>query len=269
MLSNRGPRGVPSRLLVGRFDYLRAPNVEIGAVWVSQSFTASGTFTAPSSGVRLNKRGKIELFISMCAGGGGGGGDPSVTGSARTRGQGGQAGDFVRRHKVEVSPGEIIPYTQGLKGTGGGESQNGTNGSAASFGSYLTLAGGAGGAVGSPDTLIVRGYNPANGGSIISGSLANDNAVFEGAAGGQGMASDSGGAIVNSTAGMACLFLGPYVGPQGGDSSAGGGGGAGLFGSGGTANSGAGGRGGSSAGSGAGGVDGHDGSLLVEWKVAA
>ncbi|MDX2221139.1 MAG: hypothetical protein SFV21_00230 [Rhodospirillaceae bacterium] len=273
MLSNRGPRGVSARLLAGRFDYLRAPNIDPAGAWAALTFIANGIFVVPSSGVLLTRRGLVELFITATAAGGGGGGIPAMADpNNRTAAAGGQAGDWCFRYRLELAPGLYVPVTIGLKGLAGAAGSNdGQNGNATSFGSFLTLAGGLGGLRGIDGTAADRGFNPSNGGSIISGSVAGDNAIHEGNAGGRGHYFSS--TVPNPAYdGLANTILGQFYGlanNTGFAAQPGGGAGAGLFGAPGTPNSGAGGRGAAANSVAGAGQDGSDGQLKVEWRVAA
>uniref|UniRef100_UPI004028E5E8 glycine-rich domain-containing protein n=1 Tax=Enterobacter agglomerans TaxID=549 RepID=UPI004028E5E8 len=136
-----------------------------------QRFTSSGSFTVPA--------GVTTLYLSGCAGGGGGGagggGNQSFYGAA---GAGGGAGQGVIKQPVAVTPGQSIPINIGSAGSGGiGNSSGGvgaSDGGVTSFGSLLTLQGGAAG---------------GNGGNTSSGGVpgAGNSAGYPGgSAGGDG-----------------------------------------------------------------------------------
>jgi hypothetical protein len=285
--SNRGARGVPARMLPGSTSYLAVPNLDLptaGGAWApAQSFTASGVFTAPSSGVRLNKRGKVEVFLTACAAGGAGGGDAGAYAGLSAAGwrfpNGGQGGDWVFRYKVELNPGEQVAVT--IPGAAVL-----SNGGSLTFGSYLALSGGVRG------TGVTAGPSTPNpdqavSGAILSGSIENDNAIREGSTGGRGGQNDSWSNQAHSHSaepGKICPAAGAFAGgaPTQGSvnisSWSCGGGGAGLFGPGGAAQTGivsgnAGTAGGNNTGAGGGGGDpggaGGSGRLDVTWRIAA
>jgi hypothetical protein len=293
--SNRGARGVPARMLPGSTSYLAVPNLDLptaGGAWApAQSFTASGVFTAPSSGVRLNKRGKVEVFITACAAGGGGGGGRGVnnpfndTVTSLTP-SGGQGGQWTRRFKVELNPGEQVSVTIP------GASSSTANGGSLSFGGYLTLTGGLAGLNGTTGTIVQPGGGSRTGGTINSGALDSDSALQAGAGGGNGGRCD--GSASYPSIGYSAApgndnpvmgnFRGGTLDAFGGGNNewqCGGGGGAGLFGDGGPGRSGSGSTaGGNGTGQGAGGGGGGQmgtnnggagsgGRLDITWRVAA
>ena len=282
-MTNLMNAGIPKRTSLGPAgitgapgNYLK-PNQDIpsaGGAWASQTFTASGSFTVPP-GLPVNKRGKVELFITACAGGGAGGGGGEVNQNATlTIGGSGQGGDWTYRFKVQAYPGETIPVTIGAGGAPGGSNAGsgatpgaGAAGGSTTFGAYVTLSGGAGGLVGSNGTEFTQPYNPANSGAIISGAIANDNAIHEGARGASGFSQPNFLQQINAS-GNSVLILGPYTAVRDG-------GGGGLFGMGGTwpagaagANTGAGGSAPGATGLSFGGVGGS-GQLIVEWRIPA
>lgn len=276
-LSTRGPRGVPSKHFAGYSSFLTAPGQDPQGAWcpTPSVFLASGTFQAPYSGVMLNKRGKVECFVTACAGGGQGGGIDTSWVFGATDGHfpnGGDGGNFCVRFKIELSPGELVTVFIPAGGSGAGVGAVGNNGASLTFGTYLTLTGGLGGTQFSGSSSVAA-YQGSKGGTIISGTVANDNVIRKGARGGGG----SGYVGANYTGNLSCLgesnpAYGPYVGayaPQ-----AGGGGGAGLFGDGtiagaAAANSGAGGGNPGGANTNTAGTPGGSGQLQVEWKVPA
>ncbi|WP_338554900.1 hypothetical protein [Pantoea agglomerans] len=134
-------------------------------------FTSSSSFIVPA--------GVTTLYLSGCAGGGGGGagggGNQYFYGAA---GAGGGAGQGVIKQPVTVTPGQSIPINIGSAGSGGiGNSSGGvgaSDGGVTSFGSLLTLQGGAAG---------------GNGGNTSSGGVpgaGNSTGYPGGSAGGDG-----------------------------------------------------------------------------------
>jgi len=294
-VSNRGPRGIPGPMVAGYFDYHRIPNVDPQGAWASQTFTASGIFVAPTNGVFLNKNRKIDCYVTAIAGGGpGGNGVTGITDNESKSPQGGQSGYWTRRYKISLYPGEQVAVT--IPGT----TSHGSNGGSLVFGSYLTLSGGLAGADGqnSAPTNVGKLNPVSGGGSLSSGTVVGENAVFTGTYGGSGedtllfndSAATGGWAIVPASAGQDNLTLGLGFGGRvnaqlnaGRSPQQGGGGGGGLFGKGGDgaqngtlpaatspdANSGGGGGGGCTYSSTVNGTAGAAGQLLVEWRIPA
>ena len=251
----------------GAFSYV--PSIEdssFNSTTGRTTFTASGTFTTPSTKVQLNKRGKIDVYLTACAAGGSGGifdTAPMTPGSQVRFGAGGQGGDYCHRYKIELRPGEKVAVT--IPTSAGGSFV---------FGSYLTLSGGVTGQDG-----LEMGPGPSdqapNSGAIISGSLVNENAVQEGSKGGRGGTTNtfgSGSAGAQGVDGMQNNINGT-LGTLGGKGNGGGavnsgGAGAGLF-SDAVANADAtaNGGGGGSASPSATRYLGGSGKCYVEWKV--
>jgi hypothetical protein len=94
--------------------------LSFGAGSGQEIFTSSGTFTVPS--------GVTTVYVTGCGGGGGG---------LDSWGSGGGAGAWCMKVPVTVTPGGTISVTVGS----GGSVNN--NGGASSFGSHITLGGGA------------------------------------------------------------------------------------------------------------------------------
>jgi len=252
----------------GAFSYV--PSIEdssFNSTTGRTTFTASGTFTTPSYKVLLNKRGKIDVYLTACAAGGSGGTfdtSPFTPGGAQVRfPNGGQGGDYCHRYKIELRPGEKVAVT--IPTSAGGSFV---------FGSYLTLSGGVTGQDG-----LEMGPGPTdqapNSGAIISGSLVNENVVQEGSRGGRGGTTNtygSGPAGAQGGDGMQNNINGTLGtnggrGNNGGDFNAGGAG-AGLFssavaGADATANGG----GGAGASPSATRYLGGSGKCYLEWKV--
>lgn len=106
----------------------------MGILRGSWAFIASGTFVVPA--------GVSVLYITACGGGGGGG---AYNGSTSGAGGGGGGGSCFKL-RLNVTPGDVIPVTVG-QGGGGAQTANGTgaSGGSTSFGTHVTLNGGAGG----------------------------------------------------------------------------------------------------------------------------
>lgn len=120
-------------------------------------FQASGTFVVPA-GVTTIKRLRVW-------GGGGGGGGSYGSGSA---GSGGGAGAYGEKLNIAVTPGQSIAVTVGSGGASGGASNpptSGGNGGTSSFGSFLTVLGGAGGLPGNAAVATT----PSSGGAAPTG----------------------------------------------------------------------------------------------------
>lgn len=208
----------------------------------AQKFTQSGTFTVPP--------GVTKVYISAAAGGGGGGGGGGRSGTARSSGGagGGGAGRSTVKEAVSVTGGQQISVTIGGGGVGGasgqisGSGSNGNPGGATSFGTLLSVAGGAGGGGGSVSGSGGSGGAPGGqwGGDGTSGDKAGDGGSGGGGpfgtGGGGGRAGGSGGTV---TSGSIAFGFGT-----------GGAGGGGAYGS---------------ASAGARGGDGMPGVLIVEW----
>lgn len=106
----------------------------------SQEFTSSGTFTVPY--------GITEVYVTALGAGGGGGYALPRSSSPYQGGGGGGAGNYVKKQKISVTPGEVISVTVGVGGAGGtgySSSSDGQAGGNTTFGSYLTVTGGGAG----------------------------------------------------------------------------------------------------------------------------
>jgi len=115
------------------------------------TLSGSGNWTCPA-GVTVG-------WLSGCAGGGGGGasGSNNTANAAASGGGGGGAGQPVIRQSVTLVPGTVYAYVVGAAGLGGAapaqgsastSANNGTAGGNTTFGTLLTLTGGAGGTAG-------------------------------------------------------------------------------------------------------------------------
>lgn len=209
---------------------------------VAQTFSASGTFTVPTS---------CQWVIAEIIGGGGGGGG-GAGGSAQS---GGGAGGGSSGHSalvmVPVAGLTVLSITVGAGGAGGSGGGGGSNGSTGATGSSSIVHGAItytalGGNPGGPGL-----YNGGGGGAGGSGGSLSESwpaKAFDG--GGGGTAPNQSGVVGTSN----MLF-------PGGSAGAGGGGGAGSGGGGGGASlRGTGGNGGNGGGGGAGGAVGGVGA---------
>lgn len=280
-VSNRGARGIPKANIPTMRAIYRSPNQDppaAGGSWYTHaSYATSGTFTytAPSTNVALNKRGKVELyFTATAAGGTGGSGVPTGSGGDFHHANGGQAGQWCRRFKAEVWPGEVltIAVPSATTAPSNGASLTVINSSGQTI---LSLSGGSKGADAFQNDNGGTQWGSFTGtsGAIVSGSEANENAIRQGARGGYGRGEVISGSttIVSTGWGDSNMVFGALGGAPTSASSAGGGG-AGLFGAptGGVTNTGAGsvGYGGSWGGTGNGGTaDG--GRIDIEVRVAS
>ncbi len=113
--------------------------ISVGKTW---TFTSNATFTVPVSG---------QYEIELHGGGGGGGGGLRRSSTAYAGGGGGSG----QRQTVTLSANERVAVTIGSGGTGGqmfddsddwGSAPAGEDGGSSSFGSYITVDGGKGGA---------------------------------------------------------------------------------------------------------------------------
>jgi len=205
----------------------------------SEEFTANGTHTVAA--------GVGSLWITATAAGGGGGDSNSGSGVGGT---GGGSGEWCFRKQILVIPGEAITVTLGANGAASAGSGSGAGGTAddTTFGSYMTLDGGHGGAA--------NGGTPGAGGTGNGHYLGKSGGDASSTAGGAGAAP---GAFIpslsNTGIGSVAGYTGIFgVGGTAPASTAVGGGGVG-YGSGGS-----GGSGGNSAGG-----AGAAAYLFVEW----
>jgi hypothetical protein len=121
-------------------------------------FTASGTWTKPSS-AKL-----VEVFLWSAGGGGGSGG-------------GGGGGGLVRKVMPASMLGSTVAVTIGAGGAGHTGSGTGAGGGASSFGSWLTVNGGGGG--------LSPGYSGPSGGGY-SGTVVATLDCYAGGSGASG-----------------------------------------------------------------------------------
>lgn len=151
-----------------------------------QTFTSSGTWTAPS--------GVTKVLVTACGGGGGSGGCVAGGGAAG----GGGGGASVTRSQLTVVPGTAYTITIGAGGTAG--TGNGGTGGTTSFGALLSLAGGGGGASVAAGAIGAGGSAGGSGGSSggVGMSLYNGSTLFY--AGGHGGGSLLGPPNIQNTA---------------------------------------------------------------------
>ncbi|WP_145482017.1 glycine-rich domain-containing protein [Yersinia rohdei] len=152
-------------------------------------FTSSGSFIVPE--------GVTQIWVSGCAAGGGGGSSLATNSSSFvTGGSGGGAGQPVIRSPITVTPGQVIPVTIGIGGTGGTAATNnatvGGNTQLGVAGALLNLVGGSPGSLGSGGATFPASYGgPVGGAGYPAGGTAMDTSSFSASAsfggfGGQG-----------------------------------------------------------------------------------
>jgi hypothetical protein len=141
----------------------------------TQTFTSTGTWTAPST---CNS---VDVFL---VGGGGGGGSVKTSASAVNFVTGGAAGGGATvRKTISVTPGTTYTITIGAGGTGGTVSGNAGKGGDTTFGSLLTASGGGAGAGydRATSTLYAANVNGGTGGGCAqSDSSYSQNAGWGG-----------------------------------------------------------------------------------------
>nr|WP_315850552.1 hypothetical protein [Yersinia rohdei] len=152
-------------------------------------FTSSGSFIVPD--------GVTQIWVSGCAAGGGGGSSLATNSTSFvTGGSGGGAGESVLRVPISVTPGQVIPVTIGIGGTGAtAATNNATAGGKTQLGvagALLNLVGGSPGSLGGGGTVSPANYGgPLGGSGHPTGSAAQDTVSFSansayGGSGGQG-----------------------------------------------------------------------------------
>lgn len=141
-----------------------------------QSFTSNGSFTVPA--------GVNQIYITVWGAGGGGGGASGS--SLPSSGAGGGGGGYAAG-SFRVTPGQVIPITVGVRGTGGGVSGAGATGGTSSAGSLISATGGGGGSAG------INGNGTTSGGG--GGGIVPANQGWQLTGGGGGFGLTSGGNI--------------------------------------------------------------------------
>lgn len=133
----------------------------------SQLITTSGNFTVPD--------GVTSIFVTISGGGGGGG--PSNS-AYEGSGSGGGSGEYTQRFPLKVTPSQVIAVTLGAGGAAC-DMNDGTNippygkirgfdGGDSTFGSYITVQGGFGGAAA---YSVPSNHYYGRGGGINGGEL--------------------------------------------------------------------------------------------------
>lgn len=170
-------------------QFLQTQGVAANPIWagggVSQIFTSSGTFTAPT--------GITKVYLTMVGAGGGGEGNGNG---------GGGGGGAIINYAYTVVPGNNYTVTVGTGGTGGssgGGPNNGTAGGNTSFDSSPVVLGGAGasgaGGAGGSSTAS-KNASTNTGGSVLAYFIGGNGANNGGGAsvlgnGGDGLANGS------------------------------------------------------------------------------
>jgi hypothetical protein len=208
-----------------------------------KTMTSSGTWIAPAGITNINLSGWAASGGGS-GGAGGGGGSTSAGAGAGGGGAGGVGGGFISAF-ITVVPGTAYTITIGGGGSGGGGGAGaiaassgatgspgsaGTQGGTTSFGSLLTLLGGAGGKLSIQGNLNQSG-TAGTGGAITLGFVGFNS----GSGGTGGAANTAGGSASQSSSGGTTsgpFVAAPTVGSGGttatGATSGGGGGGGGV-----------------------------------------
>jgi hypothetical protein len=200
-----------------------------------QTFTASGTYTAPPN--------CTQLAVEGCGGGGGGaGGSNGSTGTGfQAFGGSGGGGACKSSSVLTITSGATISVTIGAGGAGGANGANGSDGGTTSFGSLASWSGGGGGVCNTTHTsafaaAVPGGANIAtaplsfaiSSGNVISGPIFSPHG-FGGwsiASGNGNVASTSGAPSIEGHGGTGAGAIGSSSGTtRGGGCGAGGGGG--------------------------------------------
>lgn len=117
-----------------------------GTIVRRQLITASGTWSRPS--------GMVSTTVWLTMIGGGGAGNATTTAGNKTGGDGGQ---YIVRRSINIGDTTSVACTVGAGGTG-----NGGNGAPTSFGAFISVSGGRGGAQAGAYTGGARGINGAS-----------------------------------------------------------------------------------------------------------
>ena len=243
-------------------------------VWGSGSISSKVVFTSPgSSTFTFPLTGTYNVEYVVIGGGGGGGGGGQTTPVGNGSGGGGGGGSEIKRGVFLANGGDIVSYTVGLAGPGGGSNANGGNGTNTTFllgtisdtssgsnGGISVVSSGSGGSGGS------GGYGGGGGGSGGVGGTAGTGTVVNGSAG-TGLSGGAGGAGGGGGSNAT------YGGGGGGGGNGGGVGGNGVSGNGSGGSFGAGGGGGASGGiapsSGGSGGNGGGGVVMFIYTLLA
>ena len=126
-----------------------------------QTFTSSGTWTAPSPGY------KSVRVIVVGAGGGGGGGTTTASSTTNSGGSGGGGGASWDVTYLPSAITSSVTVTIGAAGTAGAVNTAGGIGGNTTFGGYVTAFGGGGGAAGQSSVSSGGG---GGAGSRVAGS---------------------------------------------------------------------------------------------------
>ena len=161
-----------------------------------QTFTASGSFTVPAGVVRL----EVEIW---------GGGSGSYASTSSVASGGGSGGGYARKRIAGVIPGQVVPVTIGVGGTGGTTAGvPPTAGGTSSFGTYVSATGGMlnpSASVGSPQNGAIPGGNGIGGDVNFLGSSGQAGFM---SIGGLGGGAAIGGMQTSGSAGVSGVFPG-------------------------------------------------------------
>ena len=152
----------------------------------TQTFTANTSWTVPEG---------ASLLTVLVVGAGGGGGFNG--------GGGGGGGNAVLNTNYSVTPGQIIPVTVGLGGTGATYISGATGGASSAFGA-VTATGG------------TRGLDNDGSGGSSGGFAGGPGNVSFGGGGGAGAGGTGFSAVTNGNGGVGYLYLDTFYGGGGG-----------------------------------------------------
>lgn len=219
---------------------IQAAAMQAGVIGFNREvFTSNGTFTTQSDVSRA--------YVQLIGGGGGGGGGSGTGTSGPAGGNGGNSGDYFEGI-IELTPSTGYAVTIGSGGTAGSgntvSSDNATaggNGGTTSFGSIISVSGGAGGTIKGnsiTEPNFGRYVFATKGGlgdttTVSTGEDGEDTPFFSGGTGGNGGAGYDGGGGGASRfgsggdGGQGAFGSGTVGGSAAANSGAGGGGGGG------------------------------------------
>jgi hypothetical protein len=140
-------------------------------------FFASQNWTVP---IDVDPTSNSAICLGAGGAGGSGFGDTGVVGS------GARGGDCAVKNNIALTPGQIIPVTVGIGGTGLTANAQGVRnpGSPSSFGPYCSAAGGAGGLYGEGSKNSSPQNGPTFGDIVFAGGLGEAATVAAAAGGG-------------------------------------------------------------------------------------